>query len=328
MRIAVQPWAPDYGAELDLGAPENVTVADVDTTCETTRWGPLDAGDPAPFDNERIGFVDGTRRTDARVFVSHNGSAPYPGLAGSVAVGSVVCDLPRVFNGAGARRGATVRDVEVRRWLAIGGGRKATIIAGPGLEYRALPVPGYALEDLVGAVHQQMRNAEADAAVGLAQDGMLVFADGPLALMNPGPRRVVGLIKSHDRRYLPSEEERLLVELDCGQRTPLFCFGGPHRPRYSWYLRLCAPDSAAHGWHGLVRCEAPGQLPASDAVALAGASAALLPWYASAPYWDRRAPQNLVPVAGLERRLRHLLGDRDLAYRRIRSAANRGSGTE
>lgn len=323
MRISVQPWAPDYGAELDLGAPEDVSVEDVDVGCESLEWAARPAGDPAPFGGGRVAFVDGTRRTDARVYVSNGAVAPAPGVAGSVAVGAVSCDLPR-SPGSGPRRVAAVERTAVDRWLAVGGGCAASITVAAGLEYRALPVPGYAVDDLVGAVHHQMRQAEAKVAIDLADEFALVFVDGPLALMSPGARRVVGCIKSHDRRYLPPDHEALLGRLQRSERTPLFCFGGPHRPRYSWYVRLCELDPGAHEWHGLVRCEAPGQLPLDDAVALAGASTALLPRYASEPYWDRRAPQNLVPVAGLERRLGHLLGDRDLTYRLIRAAAVRG----
>jgi hypothetical protein len=63
-------------------------------------------------------------------------------------------------------------------------------------------------------------------------------------------------------------------------------------------------------------------------VELADASSKMLPRFASAPHWDARAPQNLVPVAGLEKRMRHLLGDRVLVNRLIKSAAQRMSEGE
>jgi hypothetical protein len=53
-----------------------------------------------------------------------------------------------------------------------------------------------------------------------------------------------------------------------------------------------------------------------------------LPRFASVPYKDPRAPQNLVPIAGLERRLRSLLGDARLLQRSLaRAAAVRGPGS-
>ncbi len=57
---------------------------------------------------------------------------------------------------------------------------------------------------------------------------------------------------------------------------------------------------------------------------LADLTARLLPPLASAPHKDPRAPQNLVPIGGLERELRRRLGDQQLLYRALRSAALRG----
>jgi hypothetical protein len=38
------------------------------------------------------------------------------------------------------------------------------------------------------------------------------------------------------------------------------------------------------------------------------------------PHKDPRAPQNLVPIGGLERELRHRLGDQQILYRALRAA--------
>ena len=43
--------------------------------------------------------------------------------------------------------------------------------------------------------------------------------------------------------------------------------------------------------------------------------------YASEPYKDPRAPQNLYPIGGLERELRRRLGDAGLMFRALRVAA-------
>lgn len=324
MRISVAAWSPEYSAEIDLG-PEEVTVEQVDTGVEAGKWKPRSPGDIGALGDLPVAFVDGTRRIDARLFLSDNGSAPIPGVAGSVGVGSVVCDpAPTGIDGR-SRPGPTPRRARisttlVERFVAAGDGTRASL-SGRGIDYKPLPVPGNSIEALVGAVHESMRAREAALAVELAADN-LVFIDGPFAVMRPEPVRVIGFIKSHQRRYLDEEHEAILGSLACGQRTPLFAFGEP-RPRYSWYLRLCDLDEGDHPWHGLVRCEAPGSLGLDAVLALADAAAALLPQFASKPYWDPRAPQNLVPVAGLEKRLRHLLGDRELVYRMIRSAARR-----
>jgi len=69
--------------------------------------------------------------------------------------------------------------------------------------------------------------------------------------------------------------------------------------------------------------ECAAELPVGEAVALADLSAVTLPRFASAPYKDPRAPQNLVPIAGLERRLRALLGDGRLLHRTLVLASRR-----
>jgi hypothetical protein len=323
MRISVQAWSPEYGAEVDVG-PEEASAEDVDVTCEKRGWAPIGPKRWSP-DGREIVFVDGTRRTDARIFVTPDGSGrAVPGVAGSIGVGAVACSPPP--NRAAAAVPAHIAGTRVTRWLAVGGGVEAALTGGPGLEYGALPVAAFALEDLVLALHHQMRATEAALAVELAADDRVVFIDGPLAAMRPGPRPVIAMIKSHDRRYLGPDHEAILDALGCGERTPIFYFGGPHRARYSWYLRLCEVDAEMHGWHGLVRCEVPAAHTVAAAAALADLSAMLLPHYASEQHWDPRAPQNLVPVAGLERHLRHLLGDRSLAYRKIRAAARSANG--
>jgi hypothetical protein len=71
---------------------------------------------------------------------------------------------------------------------------------------------------------------------------------------------------------------------------------------------------------GVVRIECAAGEPA-DAVALADRSVDALGRLASVPHKDPRAPQNLTPIAGLERLLRHRLGDPRLVRRALQRAA-------
>jgi hypothetical protein len=89
--------------------------------------------------------------------------------------------------------------------------------------------------------------------------------------------------------------------------------------RTSWYLQL--PGTPGVPWAGVVRVECSAELPAREATRLADLTARLLPTLASAPHKDPRAPQNLVPIGGLERELRRRLGDQQLLYRALRAAA-------
>lgn len=322
MRISVEAWGPDYGGQVELG-PQEATVESIDVSCEDRPWAPVAATCPGALAGLPLAFVDGTRRMDARLFLMDGGTAPIPGVAGSIGVGAVVCDPLGGGNGSWyAPRRAEIVECRITRHLSMGEGVSLSLSAGPGLEFEAMPHPSRELDRLADSIHDRMRANEGDLAAELAGDGRLVFLDGPLAKMRPGPARVIAYIKSHNRRYLGVEEEAILGRLGCGDRTPLFAFGEP-RPRYSWYLRLCALDETQHAWHGLVRCEVPAAVSRDVAVSLADASAALLPRFASLPHWDPRAPQNLVPVAGLEKKMRHMLGDKVLVNRMIRDAARR-----
>jgi hypothetical protein len=145
----------------------------------------------------------------------------------------------------------------------------------------------------------------------------LLIVDGPLRGRQHLPR-VLGYIKSHHATYLPPELNAVVRALAPGQRTPAFHMGTSWE-RHSWYLRL--PGPAGSPWAGVVRVECPADLPAAEVTRLAGLSQRCLSRFASAAYKDTRAPQNLYPIAGLERELRRRLGDPRLLYRALREAA-------
>ena len=145
----------------------------------------------------------------------------------------------------------------------------------------------------------------------------LLIVDGPLRGRDRLPR-ALGYIKSHHATYLPPELNALVATLTPGQRTPAFHMGTSW-DRHSWYLRLPGPTGAP--WSGVVRIECAADLPVTEVTRLAGLSQRSLGRFASASYKDSRAPQNLYPIAGLERELRRRLGDPRLLYRALREAA-------
>ncbi len=67
--------------------------------------------------------------------------------------------------------------------------------------------------------------------------------------------------------------------------------------------------------------ECSAELPAAEAAALVTTSQVTLGRFASAEYKDSRTPQNLYPIAGLERQLRHRLAHPGLLYRALRRTA-------
>jgi hypothetical protein len=124
-------------------------------------------------------------------------------------------------------------------------------------------------------------------------------------------------VKTHQKSYLQAEQVKVVAALGPGQRSPVFRMGTSWE-RLSWYLRL--PGATRVPWSAIVRLECSADLSRDEAVVLADMTATVLPSLASSPHKDPRAPQNLVPIGGLERQLRHRLGDAALLYRSLRGA--------
>jgi uncharacterized protein len=302
-RIFVEGWSPEYGAPLDPDETLAPAEGSVDTSVETTAWAPIEGADDG---EPLIAFVDGVRRVDARLTLDEP-TGPIPGICGSFAVGATVWDRQR--------RRSTIAHERVERWAVLSGGRPE-IFPPVALDptYATTTTADTDPAGLVRMLHTKMRAAEGHVASALAADHFVV-ADGPLNELAPVP--AVGSIKSHRVTYLPPELNVVVAALCPAQRTPLFAIA--EYRRYSWYVRL-ADVAGGHAWSGIIRCEASGQLPTADVVRIADRTAAVLPQVASEAHLDPRAPQNLVPIAALERRLRHLMGDRGLVYRALREA--------
>lgn len=254
--------------------------------------------------------VDGVRRIDARIELlddtpEHQGER-WPGLCVSWAAGAVVCDLD------GPSSEAAVVDFAVERGLFAA--------VDPGADFGHYPYrkaesadPG----ELINAAQTAMAELEAKVASAVSLDAELSVLDGPLRGRTRLPH-AVGYIKSHHRSYLQGELNAVVERLRPGQRTPVFHLMSGW-PRYTWYLRL--PGTSSRGWAGVARLEAADDLTDEAAIALADATAAALPPLGSAAHKDARAPQNLTPIAGLERRLKRMLGDPRLLLRSVRAAS-------
>ena len=93
---------------------------------------------------------------------------------------------------------------------------------------------------------------------------------------------------------------------------------------FSCYLRLTPPRRIEHAFAGLVRLEVKASLGPDKAVALLDQAALKVFALASRAPKDPRAPQNLLPVGGLERQLRRRLGDPQLVRRGIEKALLHG----
>lgn len=305
-RLHVEGWAPEYGSSIEPDEAMSPAEGSVDVTAEDRPWEPIagrDDGIPV------VAFVDGVRRVDARLVLDTD-TGPVAGICGSYGVGAVIWRRDE--------RRSTIERPQVHRMAILSGGRAPDLPDLPmGIEYRSVAEPDEDPAALVRAFHDAMRRAEAELAEDLARSGFFVVADGPLYEYTDVPK--LGYVKSHRRSYLPDTHAAIIGVLPTGHRTPLFTIGEARFRRYSWYLRL-ADRARGHSWSGIVRCEASAALDRAGVVVIADRAAAMLPAVGSEPHVDPRAPQNLVPIAALERDLRHRLGDAGLVLRALRSA--------
>ena len=316
MQLFVDAWDPSYGAGVETGdfvsgAGASEARLELDVERDPAVWEPISPPPDVRAADVAL-LVDGVRRTDARVWVGDETDV-HPGLAASFAAGVVRCDLRRAT--------AEVITARVERAVFTPFTTSGAIETSAG-RYPVLAAKSGELPALSGALQQQLQALES-AVLAESRDEStadeLLVADGPLR-GRAGISRVLGYIKSHEKPYLKPPQSKVLTALRTGQRTPVFKLG-TRWEQYTWYLRL--PGQSGAPWSNLARIECSVELPPQAAIALADLSMITLPRFAATAYKDPRAPQNLVPIAGLERRLRSMLGDGRLLHRALTLAAHR-----
>ncbi len=320
MRFSIDPWDPAYGTSLGAQRGESSAEVDVDVEVPADEWAPVDPS-PGLAPPAAVLFVDGVRRIDAQVWVDGPDGAATPALCASYAAGVVCCCRDG---------GAHVVTADVRRGLFTTVEDGSDVVTGAGT-YRANRTATRSdvapMQVLSLALQRELADAEQTAAerarADHGTDDDLLVVDGPLHDRGHLPR-AIGFVKSHRSEYLPERLVPIVGALATGQRTPVFRVGSRYEV-YTWYLRLpCAPGAP---WAGVVRVDCSAELPAPEAAALAALSQTTLVRYASTEYKDSRAPQNLYPIAGLERALRRRLGEPGVLYRALRRAAFTSAGS-
>ncbi len=305
MRFAVESWSADYGSPIETepeAEADTSTSSDITIERRVEDWAPIT---PSGNAAGTVVFIDGVQQMDARVWVSADDASSRMGVCVSYAAGTVRCDAE-----------ARVESVVVARG-AFGPASLGDIDCGRGVVYGGVAVAGTSPGDLDLQVRKHREDLEVDLA-HRAGETDLVVVDGHVR-QRETIHGAVGFIKSHQREYLEPEQAAVVGRLAPGQRTPVFLLETPWS-RFSWYLKL--PGGQGHPWAGVVRCEASSSLRTTEAVEFADFVSSTLPRFASQQYKDPRAPQNLYPVAGLERELRRRLGDRALLLRGLQRASS------
>lgn len=308
-RIGVETFGPQVGTAYLIG-PDDRADEDAPVVEEPDGRLVLRDPDPASAGEAPVAFVDGVRRGDARLSMARDAGRVAAGVAGAHGVGAVVCEPgenPRFHR------------LATRRLVVWGGGERVELPGAPGgFAWECVSVATDHPDAPLMELQERMRQAEGRVAEELCEQGVLTVIDGPLNYVRSRDLPVVGYVKTHHRPLLAADEHRRVPDLRAGQRTSLFA---KRADVCACYLRLADPPPWGGPWAGIVRLEVPSSVGLPAAAAAADCASLLLPRYAGVAHRDSRAPVNLQPVAALESRLHHLLGDRGLAVRAIRAAA-------
>lgn len=315
LAVRIDPWQPEFGPEfaaLDDAAPSGAhDTADIEIERPAVSWSPIPPGAGTPRQRD-VWFIDGVRRLEVRV-TARSAAGYCFGAFGAYGVGAV-----SLSSGP-----ARFERFAVGRLFALASAEQpcAELRIAPGLTYLPLCASGPEPDAPLRAIHGAMRQAEeALAREAASSEDRLVVVDGPLTFEEPARSAAVGYIKRVVQAYLGPAQLALLARLEPGQRTPLFALRGSQRfSRISWFLRLSEKRKGDSDFSGIVRLEVAEKAGVAGAQRLADACGAMLPDLKGRRALDRRAPQNLLPIAALEGFLRRRLGDERIARRRIES---------
>ena len=301
MKFTVQPWSPEYGSPAgkeELEAPE----ADVDIEVDASKWAPI-VVNATPADE--VLFVDGVRRIDANLWIEEEDGTPMLALAASYGAGAVLCN-----------HSARIVAHEIRRGIFTAAAAASPIVTRHA-DYDVHPTRGIVAEDLWLGLQQRMGELEG-MIVASHTGGATHRRRRPAVASPPCARR--GRIHQDPARPVSPPEPSSDSRAAPGRRPDSAL--SHHDELESLLVVSQAPVEGcrADGRHRSGRSQRrSGSLVSARRIA--DLTAATMCRYASAAHKDPRAPQNLYPVGQLERKLHHLLGDRELLYRSLRVAA-------
>lgn len=311
-QVRIDPWEVDYGEQTPLASDAEQGNAEVDHQLELPeeRWAPIRPEIGQSFPRQRVVFIDGVRRLDARVQVVR-GNRLIHGAFGCYAVGAVELS-PDV---------ASFAEHQIKREVVLGVGELLPhlVTVHSSLAYVPASTPHPEPDAPLRYIQDAMRLEEGKLAARFCDEETLTIVDGPLSFEPARGSAALGYVKRIHQLYLPNRLLPMLAMLPAGARTPIFSIQsqGSGLARFSWFQRLASPGPGASELHGLVRLEASVTLGLEMARLLADSAAHWLPKVAPSRARDPRSPQNLLPIGALERRLRVLSGDAALVRRWI-----------
>ena len=306
-QLRLDPWAAEYEGSvqvLDGGEP-----AAVDTSVEQAAWAAIRPA-PAPPPS-RMAFVDGVRRIEHRLVVDAGERTAF-GLLGSFGIGAVVVERQARVVGERIGRVAVAGGGLRLERLLVPIGRNEPLLFEPESEPENTPAAP------VDGLQKAMRRERGGASPSACPPRSTSCSRTGRSPSSPRARPAVSSASSSACSATTSSppQHALLPRLGVGERTPLFLIEG-REPRYSWYQRIAFGRPIESALTGVVRLETAAGRGKDAARRLADLSAREIPRFASDATRDPRAPQNLLPIGGLEARLKHLLGDPAVVRRAV-----------
>jgi hypothetical protein len=299
LKLKIDPWSSDYGPSLHLDDNETKPEVQLDLEGEWKAHDP-EASEPL----KELALVDGVRRMELNLRLEDEARSM------KAAIGTLGCGALVIRPGYPQSLTEALRHADIHAYLLVDAPDGPTL---PDLTTVA------GASDLMMALQNKMRECEAILADRVSEEVDLVIADGPLQNTHSLKHEVLGYIKSQHQQLLERKEMDLVRQLQPGQRTPIFSLGSDTKyHRLSWYLRLDHPAQDETVLAGIVRLEMDAQYGLQRAQQRANQVGRLLPPLKNSRHRDPRSPQNLIPIAVLERAVRHRLGDPALRQRNYR----------
>ena len=306
--IGVEPFDVSYGTGFQARDDEAQAIE-----CSIVEdGGDLRIHSPASADRpSRLCFVDGVRRTEAHLTRTSPEGETTTGLAGAWGAGAVLI---------GGDRLATIDHIETGRAVIFTGGHQVRLCPHrEGWRWDAYSVDGDETDAALQHLQRLMRDTEAGIADKLCSDGWLTVFDGPPPQHPAQPCGPCRRVREDPPPPHPRARTLEHPAAPRGRRSvePL---RAARRP-----LRLLYPRGRSGSLGGAVvgdrahrgsRRRRQGGPRSPRWIGRRDGSRSSRRRRTGTP----RAPVNLTPVAGLERRLHHLLGDARLALRAVREA--------
>jgi uncharacterized protein len=317
MKLRLDPWAAEYNTAFFAEEAKYNNPEKLEPFTETETWGRIAPTETA-LTWDKLFFIDGTRRIEARVLLEDEREQIAFGAMGSCAVGVVDCCPVH-------SRQAEIYKTQVNRICALSSGHSLpdfeVLPRGSQLgqlRYTVRPTKERDAESVVEELQKFMLDEERYLAARLSQqhDASLIICDGQRPIGSP-ETNVIGYLKTiHDSR-ISREHLAVVRSLEQGERSPVYKVKIDEEKFYfEWFLRLRDPRPWLYSLAGMVRIQAYAE-DLDYVIGLANWTCLNLPVFASRQHQDPRAPQQLLPTRALEHELKRRMGDAQLIRRRI-----------